>query len=415
MLKINVKRYKLSNDLRIVVNEDFTTPLVAVNVLYKVGSKDENPEKTGFAHLFEHLLFTGTKNVANFDEIVQLAYGENNAFTNTDITNYYINLPAINIEIALWLEADRMQFLNINSNSLEVQKKVVIEEFKQHYLNKPYGDVSHLLRSLIYKKHSYQWPTIGKKIEHIENATLLDVEEFYENWYVPNNAILSISGNVNSDEVINLIEKWFGQIPPHKIKLPIIEEEPEKKERTFLQVERNVPSSAIYMAFLMSERRTTLYYAYDMLSDILGNGNSSRLYQSLVKQKPIFSSINSYISGSIDKGYLIIEGKIHNNYSLEQAEEEIWKVINEIPDTISEKELQKQKNKYEANFIGSLIDINNKAEFLAYYEYLFDDANSINYEIEKYNQITINQINKIIKEEIVYNKSVVLYYKKSDL
>ncbi len=408
---MEVEKITFANGLTALLYEDKSSPLVVVNVLYKVGSRNEIAEKTGFAHLFEHLMFSGSKNVENFDEIVSLAGGENNAFTNTDITNYYINLPVENLEVALWLEADRMQNLNINDKSLNIQKKVVVEEFKQRYLNKPYGDVSHILRKLIYTQHPYRWPTIGLNPEHIEKAALNDVYKFYQQWYSPNNAILSIVGNINYSETYTLIEKWFVNIP-HKINLNLnLPEEPDKIKRVFEQVNRNAPLPALFIAFLMPERTHPNYYAYDMISDLLGNGHSSRLYQTLVKEKQIFQSLTSYISGCIDKGFLMVEGKVNQSFTLEQAEEEIWNILINLPDNLNDYEIQKVKNKFEANFIGSLIDINSKAESLAYYEFVFGDFKYLYKEISNYNAITKEQIVSILKNNITFDKSVVLYYK----
>ncbi|MCX7861899.1 MAG: insulinase family protein [Bacteroidales bacterium] len=412
MQDLTVERYVLPNGLIVLVNTDKQTPLVVVNILYKVGSRNENESKTGFAHLFEHLMFAGSAHADNFDEIVQLAYGENNAYTNTDITNYYINLPAENFEVALWLEADRMQYLKINEQSLEVQRKVVVEEFKQRYLNKPYGDVGHLIRSLIYKKHSYRWPTIGLTPEHITNATLDDVRQFYHQWYCPNNAILSITGNVDAKKAIDKVIQYFGKIPKRDHINVEFNEEPEKTSQTKLEVERHVPSSAIYMAFLMPDRLNTLYHAYDMISDLLGNGPSSRLYQELVKEKKIFQSIYSYISGSIDKGFLMIEGKIHDTFTLQQAEEAIWDVIYQLAKNLTTYELKKVKNKYEANYIASLVNLNNRAEWLAYYEYVFGDYRKMFDELLHYQQIESDQIRDLLTSELIPEKSVILYYRK---
>ncbi len=341
MVYLKAYREILNNGLTVLIQEDTTTPLAVVNLLYKVGSRNEKPERTGFAHLFEHLMFSGSKHAPDFDLLVQMAGGENNAFTNTDVTNYYINLPAANIEIALWLEADRMQHLNIDEQSLHVQRKVVVEEFKQRYLNKPYGDVGHILRSLIYTVHPYRWPTIGLAPEHIEQAQLSDVQDFYDTWYSPNNAILSIAGNVNVEHTLSLIKKYFDPIAPSiipSIQYPV---EPYKTTRVFKEVEREVPSDALYMAFLMPERKHPLFNAYDMISDLMGNGKSSRLYQALVKEKPMFQYINAYVAGTIDRGYLLIEGKIHHQFSLEQAENEVWIILKSMPHQLTEKELEK--------------------------------------------------------------------------
>jgi len=411
MTKIEFERYKLKNGLTVILHHDKQTPLAVVNVLYKVGSRNEDSEKTGFAHLFEHLMFSGSAHANDYDTIVEKAGGENNAFTNTDITNYYINLPSNNIEIALWLESDRMFLLNINEKSLDVQRKVVVEEFKQRYLNKPYGDVPLFLRPLLYKVHPYQWPTIGKKTEHIEQATLEDVKSFYQTWYAPNNAILVVGGDFDSETIKNQIEKWFGDISNQNEVNQTLASEPEKTERSFLQVERNVPSSALYLSFLMPDRLHPHYYAYDMISDVLGNGKSSRLYHTLVQEKKIFQDISCYIAGSADKGFLMIEGKVHDVFTLKQAEEAVWEVIRNTSASLTDYELQKVKNKYEAAYFSSLVSLMSRVESLALYESL-GDAGQINHEIEKYSAIDMETIKRIFNQELIINKSSVLYYQK---
>lgn len=300
MLTIN--RHTLDNGLRIVHSEDNSTQMVALNILYNVGARDEHPEHTGFAHLFEHLMFGGSVNIPDYDTPVQNAGGENNAWTNNDITNYYITLPCGNAETGFWLESDRMLSLDFNEKSLEVQKHVVTEEFKQRNLNQPYGDVSHIIRDMAYKTHPYRWPTIGKEISHITNATMDDVKDFFYRFYAPNNAILSVSGNITFEETVRLAEKWFGDIPRRDIRernLPMEEQQTEEKRLT---VERNVPVDTLYMAFHMCNRRDRRYHTFDIMSDILCNGRSSRLIQRLVIGKKIFSSVDAYISGSIENG-----------------------------------------------------------------------------------------------------------------
>ncbi|NSW44417.1 MAG: insulinase family protein [Bacteroidales bacterium] len=411
MSKIIFERLLLTNGLTVLLHQDKNTPLAVVNILYKVGSRNENPQRTGFAHLFEHLMFSGSQNAPEYDSIVEQASGENNAFTNTDFTNYYINLPATNIETALWLEADRMFLLNINEKSLSTQRKVVVEEFKQRYLNKPYGDTSLLLRPLIYTQHPYQWPTIGKDPSHIEQATLDEVKKFYQKWYAPNNAILSIAGNFDVDNVKKMVVKWFEDIPKQYIQPLSLPKEPFKKSRTFLQVKRDVPASAIYIAFLMTNRQDPHYYAFDMISDILGNGKSSRLYQELVVKENIFQDITCYISGSLDQGFIIIEGKIHDHYTLEQAEAAIWKVIKKTRNSINQYELSKVKNKYETNYYSSLVNLMSRAENLAFYEFI-GDAELINHEMEKYSNVSLEAIFNIFDSEMIIDKSIVLYYQK---
>ncbi len=414
MAKINFERLVLKNGLEIILHQDTQTPLIAVNTLYKVGSRNETPDKTGFAHLFEHLMFSGSSHVPDYDTVIVNACGENNAFTNTDITNFYAVIPAQNLEVALWAESDRMQSLNFIQQSLDVQRKVVVEEFKQRYLNKPYGDVWHLLRPLIYNVHPYQWPTIGKKIEHIEHATMAEVKDFYNAWYAPNNAVLSIAGNMNIDKTKTMVEKWFSDIPPKKVPTLHLPDEPEKREKTCLTVERNVPASALYMAFLMPERLHERYPVYDLISDLLCNGKSSRLYYSLVKEKKIFQEIYGYIAGSYDKGFLMLEGKIHDNTTLEQAEEAVWKELYDVKQSLREYELQKVKNKYESAFISSYINIMARAELLAYYQTL-GDAEWFNTEMKKYEKVGLHDILSVFETCLIPSKSVVLYYKKASL
>jgi predicted Zn-dependent peptidase len=376
-----------------------------------VGSRNEQPEKTGFAHLFEHLMFSGSLHVPEYDTVIEQAGGENNAFTNTDITNFYVTVPAANLEVALWAESDRMLSLNFIQKSLDVQRKVVVEEFKQRYLNKPYGDVWHLLRPLIYNKHPYQWPTIGKEIEHIQQATMEEVKDFFERWYAPNNAILSIAGNVNIDDAKTLVEKWFSDIPKRNVPMLNLPIEPEKESRTFLSVERNVPSSALFMAFLMPDRNHQQYHVFDLISDMLSNGKSSRLYASLVKERKIFQEISCYIAGSLDKGFLIIEGKIHDHVTLAQAESEVWTELNNFKERVTEHELQKVKNKFEAAFISSYVNVMSRAESLAFYQML-GNAEMINTEMIKYAEVCVKDIVSVFETYILPFKSIVLHYKK---
>jgi zinc protease len=408
---IEFKKHTLSNGLRILVHEDKSTQLAAVNILYDVGARDENPEKTGFAHLFEHLMFGGSVNVPNYDSPLQLAGGENNAFTTNDITNYYLTLPVYNIETGFWLESDRMLGLAFTEKSLEVQRNVVIEEFRQRYLNQPYGDVWLLLRPLAYKVHPYMWPTIGKEISHIENATMDDVKSFFYKYYNPNNAIMTVAGNVNTDKILVLAEKWFAGIDnrSEKIqrKLPI---EPTQKEKRFLEVKRNVPYDAIYITYHICKRADDEYYVADIISDILSRGDSSRLYIELVKNKQIFSSVDAYISGDIDEGLFIIGGKLVKGIKPQDAEKEILHQLKRIcTEKIGERELEKVKNKMEAALIFGEMGILNKAMNLAYYE-LLGDAEKINFESQKYRNITAEMISNYATEIFTENNSSVLYY-----
>jgi predicted Zn-dependent peptidase len=410
---IDFDKFTLENGLRVIVHRDETTPMAAVNILYNIGAKDENPDRTGFAHLFEHLMFGGSVNIPNYDEPLQMVGGDNNAWTNNDITNYYLTVPKANLETAFWLESDRMLSLAFGEKSLEVQRNVVIEEFKQRYFNQPYGDVWLHLRPLAYQKHPYQWPTIGKSIDHIEKVTLDEVKDFFFHHYAPNNAIMVVSGNVESQQVKELSEKWFGPIERREIperKLPL---EPVQTEFRSKRVESNVPFDAIYMAFHMGKRMDKDFYTVDLISDVLSNGQSSRIFQSLVKEKNLFSSIDAYITGEFEPGLFLITGKLIEGIDMKTAEEAIWEELQKIASTkVEEYELQKVKNKIESTLVFSEISYLNKAMNLATHE-LLGDANDINKEVEKYQAVDtdaiLNSAKKIFKKE---NCSTLYYYAK---
>lgn len=408
---IQVNRYTLANGLRIVHNEDDSTQMVALNLLYNVGARDEDPSHTGFAHLFEHLMFGGSLHIPDYDTPVQNAGGENNAWTNNDITNYYITLPHQNVETGFWLESDRMLSLDFSPKSLEVQRQVVIEEFKQRNLNQPYGDASHLLRELAYESHPYRWPTIGKEIAHIAQATLEEVKDFFYRFYAPNNAILAVTGHISFEETIRLAEKWFGPIPARNIsprQLPAEKPQTAVRRKT---VERKVPVDAIYMAFHMSNRMHPDYYVYDMITDILSNGRSSRFIQSLVQEQKLFTSIDAYISGSLDEGLLHVTGKPVEGVSLEQAEEAIWKELEKMKTVpVSEQELEKVKNRYESEQIFNNINYLNVATNLAFFE-LTGKAEDINEEVGKYRAVTAEQIQATSARCFVPENCSILYYK----
>lgn len=408
---IQVNRYTLANGLRIVHNEDDSTQMVALNLLYDVGARDEDPSHTGFAHLFEHLMFGGSLHIPDYDTPVQNAGGENNAWTNNDITNYYITLPHQNVETGFWLESDRMFSLDFSPKSLEVQRQVVIEEFKQRNLNQPYGDASHLLRELAYESHPYRWPTIGKEIAHIAQATLEEVKDFFYRFYAPNNAILAVTGHISFEETIRLAEKWFGPIPARNIsprQLPAEKPQTAVRRKT---VERKVPVDAIYMAFHMSNRMHPDYYVYDMITDILSNGRSSRFIQSLVQEQKLFTSIDAYISGSLDEGLLHVTGKPVEGVSLEQAEEAIWKDLEKMKTVpVSEQELEKVKNRYESEQIFNNINYLNVATNLAFFE-LTGKAEDINEEVGKYRAVTAEQIQATSARCFVPENCSILYYK----
>ncbi len=402
--------YTLTNGLRVIVHRDKSTPMVAMNIIYKVGSRDENPDRTGFAHLFEHLMFGGSVNIPKYDEPLQKAGGENNAFTNNDFTNYYLTIPKNNIETAFWLESDRMLSLAFSEKSLEVQRQVVIEEFKQNYLNQPYGDVYLLLKPMAYKKHPYRWNTIGKDISHIEQASMNDVKSFYQKYYNPDNAILSVTGDVKTEEVIRLAEKWFGPIPSGDPIQRNYENEPHQNNLRETTVERKVPQNAIYLAWHMPERSNSGFYKTDLISDVLSNGNSSRMYQNLIKKSKMFSDISAFVTGDLDRGLFIVTGKLLNGATKEDAEKLIFREIEQICDhLIEEDELKKVNNKIEANLLFSRMSILSKAMNLAYYEML-GSASLINEEVNKYQDISRKDIRDKANELFVNSRPSVLYY-----
>ncbi len=408
---IHFERFTLDNGLTVIFHHDKSTPLVAVNTLYKVGARDENPEKTGFAHLFEHLMFGGSKHIPDFDTPLQAVGGENNAFTNNDITNYYITLPKQNIETALWLESDRMLELAFTPESLEVQRKVVIEEFKQNYLNQPYGDVWHLLRQMAYRVHPYRWPTIGKDISHIEQATLDEVKAFFYRYYRPNNAILSIAGDLSFAQVQDLVHKWYAGIPKGENISRNYPQEPQQTEERRQVVERDVPLNAFYQVFHMGGKNDATYQATDLLSDILAHGESSRLKQHLVYEKQLFNELSAYVTGSFDPGLLVISGKLNDNISFEQAEEAIEQELTGLKNNlVDNKELEKVKNKIISLQKFEKIHILNKAMALAINESL-GDANRINTEIERYKEVTPEDIRRQAQSILNRENSSTLIYK----
>jgi len=407
---IPFQEFKLENGLRVIVHEDPSVQIAVMNILYDVGSRDENPNKTGFAHLFEHLMFGGSKNIPNYDEPLQLVGGENNAFTNTDITNYYLTVPSTNLETGFWLESDRMLSLSFDPKVLEVQRKVVIEEFKQRYLNQPYGDVWLKLRPLAYQTHPYQWATIGKEISHIENATMDDVKDFFFKHYVPNNAVLVVAGNVTTDQIKQLSEKWFGPIPSGKKKERNLTAEPKQKEKRILNTEAKVPANALYKTFHMPGRFHDDYYAVDMLSDILSRGESSRLYQALVKEKEIFNSISSFSMGTIDPGLLVVNGRLKEGIKLEDAENEVDEILQKVVSQgVTETELQKVKNQSTATLEFGEVEVINRAMNLAFSS-LSGDAGLVNREIENIEKVSQGDIQRVAKEILWEENSSVMYY-----
>lgn len=411
---IQYDRFVLDNGLRVIVHEDHSTPMAVVDVMYDVGARDENPDKTGFAHLFEHLMFGGSINIKEYDEPLQMAGGENNAYTTNDLTNYYIQIPAENLETAFWLESDRMLSLAFSEKSLDVQRKVVCEEFKEHYINKPYGDVWHKLRDLSYKQHPYRWMTIGKELSHIENAKLADVKEFFFKHYRPVNAILVVSGHVKLDEVKRLAHKWFAPIPMGEKYVRNLPMEPKQSEARYLDVEADVPLDAFFKTWHMASRLEKGYYAADLLSDILSGGGSSRLYQALVKERQVFSNVDCHHMGSVDTGLLTIEGKLVKGIRMEDAEKAVQEEVEKIKsELVNVNELEKVKNKTESMIAFEDMTVMNRTNSLATYE-LLGDAEMMNTELERYREITVADIkevaNQIFEES---NSNTMRYFSKN--
>lgn len=408
MVKFN--RFTLDNGLRVLVHEDHATPMAVLNILYDVGARDEDPDKTGFAHLFEHLMFGGSVNIPHYDVPLQRVGGENNAFTTNDITNYYITLPVGNIETAFWLESDRMLSLAFSEKSLEVQRNVVIEEFKQRYLNQPYGDVWLKLRPLVYKKHPYRWATIGKELKHIEDARIEDVKAFFKKHYNPQNAIMVVAGNVDTENVKTLAEKWFGPIPAGEKYNRSLPQEPEQHEARRETVTAKVPLNDLYIAFHMPGRLEPGYYELDLISDVLSRGYSSRLYKNLVKDKELFSEIHAYNMGSFDNGMFVIEGKPLEHVGIEQAEAAIWEELEQLKtELVADDELMKVKNKTESTMVFSEMGLLDKAMNLAQFE-LFGDADMLNHETDKYLAVTAKQIQEQAQKVFRKDNSSTLVY-----
>jgi zinc protease len=408
MVKFN--RFTLDNGLRVIVHEDSTTPMAVLNILYDVGARDEDPEQTGFAHLFEHLMFGGSVNIPNYDGPLQRVGGENNAFTSNDITNYYITLPSANLETAFWLESDRMLSLAFSKKSLEVQRNVVIEEFKQRYLNQPYGDVWLKLRPLVYKEHPYRWATIGKTIKHIEDARIEDVKAFFKKHYNPQNAIMVVGGDVKTEDIKILAGKWFGPIPAGTKYTRELPQEPAQHEERRETVTGKVPLNDVYIAFQMEGRLHESFHVVELMSDILSRGNSSRLYKSLVKDKQLFSEVHAYITESLDKGMFVMQGKPVEGVSTEQAEAALWQELENLKnEEVPADELTKVKNKTESTMVFSEMSLLDKAMNLAFYE-LMGDADNFNHETLKYLAVTPaaikEQANLLFRKD---NSSTMIY------
>lgn len=407
---VNYERFVLDNGLRVIVHQDTSTPMAVFNVMYDVGAKDEDPSRTGFAHLFEHLMFGGSIHIPVYDEPLQMAGGENNAYTTNDLTNYYIQLPAENLETAFWLESDRMLSLAFTEKSLDVQRKVVSEEFKEHYLNKPYGDVWHKMRELAYQVHPYKWMTIGRELSHIENASLQDVKDFFFKHYRPVNAILVVAGNVTTDQVRSLSEKWFGDIESGAQYVRNLPQEPLQTSSRKLEVHGDVPLNALYKCWHIYSRLDPRYYVADLITEVLSGGGSSRLFQSLVKEKKMFSNIECYHFGSSDAGLLTIEGKLVKGIKMEDAEQAIEEELEKMrSEKVSEAELEKVKNKTESMIAFEDMSLMNRANSLAYYE-LLGDAALMNSELDRYHKVTVEDIQEESKNIFRESNSNTIWY-----
>ena len=408
---IHFEYFTLPNGLKVYVHEDLNTPMAVMNILYEVGSKDEQEDKTGFAHLFEHLMFGGSKYISSYDEPLQKVGGENNAFTSPDITNYYVVLPASNIETAFWLESDRMLSLSFDPHVLEVQQKVVIEEFNERYLNQPYGDVWLKFRPLAYQVHPYKWNTIGKEISHIEQATMDDVRNFFYQFYVPNNAILVVAGNVKIDEIKKLCDKWFAPIPSGKKYIPQLSAEPKQQEARSLEIKGKAPLNAIYKAYHMMERNHPHYYAVDLACSILGRDKSSRLYQTLVKEKKLFNSISSSLTESVDPGLFVIQGKLNDGIEMKKAEQAIEEVLQDFieKNPISKQELTKVKNQEETSLQFANMELLARAMKLAFCAHL-GNPNLINEEQEKIQGVVLGDLHQEVKSILQKTNCSTLYY-----
>ena len=408
---INYEKFTLANGLRVIVHTDKSTPIIAFNIMYNVGARDEVSIKTGFAHLFEHLMFGGSKNIPDFDKPLQEAGGTSNAFTNNDITNYYVTIPKENLETAFWLDSDRMLELAFSEKSLEVQRNVVIEEFKQRYLNQPYGDVWLKLRPLAYKVHPYQWATIGKEISHIENATMDDVKSFFYSHYAPNNAILCVAGDITRTEIEPLVEKWFGNIPSRKINVRNLPLEPIQTQSRLIEVESKVPANAIYKAYHMANRLDGEFYSTDLITDILSRGKSGRLTQELVKEKKLFSEINAYVTGDMDAGLLVVNGKLNDGINFSTAEQGIAETLNKTQTTLmSDREIEKVKNKWVTNKLFEDLSVLNKAMNLCYFE-LLGDIKLYDSEFEKYKAVKAEDIQNSAKKTLQEGNCSTIHYK----
>ena len=412
MPMIEYQRYVLDNGLRLIVHEDQTTPMAAISVQYDVGSRDESPERTGFAHLFEHLMFGGTPAAPNYDDPLQLAGGENNAFTNSDLTNFYVSLPAENLDTALWLEADRMANLTIDEHTLDVQRKVVVEEFKETCLNQPYGDAWHHLSDLAYTRHPYRWPTIGLRPEHISEATVEEVKEFYERWYHAGNAIVVVAGAVQADAVYRKVSEYFGGLTSKRGAQRDLPREPEQASPRLKNIQADVAVEALYLTYAMPDRTHPDFFAVDLLTDLLAEGPSSRLYRRLLKERELATTIDAYVTGTHDDGLIVLEAKPREEVSLEALRAAILEEVELLRDEpVAAIELEKVRNKLEASMLFSELSVVNKAINLAYYEGI-GDLELINTETEIYSRVGVDDIQRVAKKYLAPERCNTLFYRK---
>lgn len=410
---IDYKRFELENGLKFLIHEDKSTPLVAMNILYDVGSRDEDPDSTGLAHLFEHLMFGGSLNIPEYDMPLQMAGGENNAFTNNDITNYYLTIPAQNIETAFWLESDRMLELDFSQKNLDTQKSVVIEEFNQRYLNQPYGDAILKLRPAAYKVHPYRWPTIGRDISHISETDLDQIRKFFFSHYAPNNAIIALTGNIDYNLAYDLARKWFGPIGKRKIKVRNLPSEPEQVEERTVVMEKNVPADAVYKAWHVGSRKDPEFYTLDLITDLLSGGESGRLNIRLVREKKLFSEINAYITSDIDPGLLLIHGRLMKDVDIQEADRAIVETVDSLFDKGQiDGEIDKVKNRYESSMVFSNTSILNKAMNLAYHE-LLGNADLVNRQIENFRNVNHGMVIDTAGKILIPSNCTTLYYKST--
>ena len=406
---IEIVEHKLPNGLKVVFNRNRSSQLAVVNMAYTVGARNEQPGKTGLAHFLEHLMFTGTFDVPSFDELLQSAGGESNAWTNNDLTNFYDVLPVNNLEVAIALEADRMCGLRLDDKSFESQKSVVVEEFKQRCLNVPYGNQEHLLRDLAYKVHPYRWPTIGQTVDDVQGITKDDVKYYYNNYYVPSGAVLSIVADADADEVLSMVERQFGDIEKTGTDKRPYSPEPEQQESRRLVTRQNVPYRRIVRAYHMGDRLCADYAECDILSDVLSNGRSSRLYRNVLAKGDLVSAIDASITANHDAGILKIQASLLPGVDFDKVEAAIDSEIEQMLDDVTIDEIKKCINKYESNALFSNLTIEERASNMAQC-CILGDVNMINTEIDKYQAVTCRSFVESAQKLLRTSNCSTLYY-----